>query len=149
MSQLACGIIGKKRINISVGWICSNFVQGLCKQMLKVWMCFCRWLKKMSGSSCPTGTTPQQSLGPTPTSPRPMGSRCPNLTELRPPSDPPNLEPTSDICANQRWGLRRCRKKNRYAPVCVSLLLQEDESECVYFVVFHFVLLKQMMLFLF
>lgn len=75
----------------------------LCPRPLQanVCMCLCRWLK-MSGSSCPTGTTPQQSLGPTPTSPRRMGSRCPNLTELRPPSDPPNLEPTSDICINQR-----------------------------------------------
>lgn len=92
-----------------------KFVQDSWKQMLKVCMCLCRWLKGMSGSSCPMGTTPQRRLGPTPTSPRRVSSRCPNLTELRPPSDPPTLEPTSDTSANQRWNLWRCRKKNRYA----------------------------------
>lgn len=118
-----------------------NFLQGSCKQMLKVCMCLYRWLRRMSGSSCPMGTTPQQSLGPTPTSLRRIGSCCPNLMELRPPSGPPNLEPTSDTSANRCWNLWRCRKNNRYAHVCQPPAALGWIWVCLLEFVFHFVLL--------
>ena len=102
----------------------TNFIHHSCKQTLKVCICLCRWLKRMSGSSCPMGTTAQQSLGPTPTSPRQISSYCPNRMELRPPSDRRNLEPTSDTSANRRWNLWRC-SKNRYAHLSQHLAAVE------------------------
>lgn len=80
--------------------------QAILHQILKlllvhscVCVCVCSLLKR-SGGSYLMESTPQPKHVPTRTSRWTLGCLCPNPTEPRPPSNPPNQGPTWDTFAN-------------------------------------------------